>query len=791
MKKRLLKAALKFLVVLVVVALAGAAYLFYRAMPAYSGSAALPGLSAETRVWRDAYGVPHIFAANLDDATRALGYVHASERLYQMEVNRRVGQGRIAELAGADLIGVDRYVRTLDLYRLAQSSFAALSPWAQRRLQAYADGVNAFLDSHRSALPPEFLILGDTPAPWTPADSLVWGKLMALQLSGNSALESVRARLADKLPGPRAGWLFPPPNPDWPVTTAPAAHSDHASLDDPRDRIATLIGVGHGASNEWVAAGPHSETGKPILANDPHLELGAPILWYLARIVTPQGSVKGATVPGLPLVLLGQNDRIAWGLTTADTDAEDLFIETVDPHDPARYLTPDGAKPFLVHDETVHVKDGDSVTLHVRATRHGPVVSDVDGDLAALAGPGKVVALAFTGLGDHDTTAEALLDVDAARNWGEFLDALKLYQTPTQNFAYADVDGDIGFISPGLLPTRKSGDGRTPVDGASGAYDWTGVMTFDQAPQLYNPDAGFLFNANNANVGPDKAAQYGSDWEEAFRARRIQQFFDANPKMSLDLSAAMQADRLSLDVGDLMPFLKAITPTDERARQALALLAAWNGEMDRDRPEPLIYTAFLRALHRLMLTDKTGLSMSEKGPFAAETLIALLREHPEWCDAPGKPDPDCRATLARALDEGLAELVKRDGADMSQWRWGREHAALLEHQFYRHIPLLDQASDLSLPSSGGFYTLDRGGGYKTPADQPYARTQGGGYRAIYDLADPDKSRFIIATGESGHIFSPHYRDLTPLWIGGKSITLAGDEDALKRAGAQELTFTPH
>ena len=790
MKKRLLKAALKFLVVLVVVALAGAAYLFYRAMPAYSGSAALPGLSAETRVWRDAYGVPHIFAANLDDATRALGYVHASERLYQMEVNRRIGQGRIAEVAGPDLIPVDRFIRTLGLYRLAEASYDALSPWAQQRLKAYAEGVNAFLDSHRNALPPEFLILGDRPAPWTPADSLVWGKLMSLQLSNNYPLEALRARLAQKLPADKADWLFPAPKPEWPITTAPAAHSDHASLDDPRERIGALAQVSHGASNEWVAAGARTDTGKPILANDPHLELGAPIMWYLARIVTPDVSLKGATIPGLPVVLIGQSDRIAWALTNADTDAQDLFVETVDPDDSTQYLTPDGAKPFLVHDETIHVKDAPDVKLHIRATRHGPVVSDVDSDLAALAGPGKAIALAFTGLGDRDTTAEALMRVDVARNWSDFLDALKLFQTPTQNFAFADVDGDIGMVSPGWLPIRKSGDGLAPVDGASGAFDWTGVMSFDQAPQVHNPDAGFIFNANNPIVTPDKGAQYGRDWEEEFRARRIQQFFDANPKLSLDLSAAMQADHLSLDVGEIMPLLKRATPSDERARQAMALLSAWNGVMDKDRPEPLIYTAFLRALHRVMLVERTGLSMKEKGPFAAETLISLLTDHPEWCSAPDKPDPDCRATLSRALDEGLAELVQRDGADMTQWRWGKEHVAQLQHKVYSHIPLLDWVSDLSMASSGGFYTLDRGGGFDTPPGLPYARTHGGGYRGVYDLAAPDKSRFMIATGESGQIFSPHYRDLAPLWNDGKSIALAGDEATLKRAGALELVLTP-
>jgi len=759
-------------------------------MPAYSGAAALPGLTAETRVWRDAYGVPHIFAPSLDDAARALGYVHASERLYQMEIQRRVGQGRIAGIAGPDLVGVDRFIRTLDFYRLSESSFAALSPWAQARLQAYADGVNAFLETHENALPPEFLILGDKPEPWKPADSLVWGKLMSLQLSSNYAMEGLRAKLLQKLPPEQARWLFPMPQADWPVTTSPVANPSHAELDSPADQLGALLPERHGASNEWVVSGARTVTGKPILANDPHLEIGAPILWYLARVVTPEGSVKGATVPGLPVVLLGQNDRIAWGITNAYTDVQDLFVETIDPANANQYLTPDGPKPFATRDETIHVKGGADVALHVRETRHGPVLSDVDADLAALAGAGKAMALAYTGLGGQDTTAESLLRVNAARNWDEFLAALRLYQTPTQNLVYADVSGDIGYISPGLVPLRKSGDGLAPTDGASGQTDWIGTIPFEQWPQLHNPAAGFAFNANNALVADGHQPPLGQDWEEAFRARRIQQFFDTIDKHSLDTSAAMQADHVSLAAKDLLPFLKGVTPSDERARQALALLAGWDGVTDKDRPEPLIFTAFLNALHRIMLVEKVGLSMSEKGPYAATTLISLLRDHPSWCDAPGKPDPDCRATLARALDEGLALVVKRDGADMSQWKWGHEHIALLQHKVYSHIPLLDRVSDLSMPSSGDFYTLDRGGGFEVPADQPFARTHGAGFRGIYDLSDPDNSRFVITTGESGHIFSPHYRDLAPLWIVGKSITLSGSEDDLKRAGAQELVFTP-
>ncbi|MGC9958961.1 penicillin acylase family protein, partial [Roseiarcus sp.] len=423
-------------------------------------------------------------------------------------------------------------------------------------------------------------------------------------------------------------------------------------------------------------------------------------------------------------------------------------------------------------------------------TRHGPVLSDVSADVASIAEPGKVVALAFTGLGERDTTVEALLRVDAARNWGEFLDALRLYQTPTQNLVYADVAGNIGFFNPGLVPMRKSGDGLAPVDGASGAFDWTGMIPFDQLPELFNPAIGFAFNANNADVSDDHQPSFGFDYEENFRARRIQQFFDTISKHSLETSAAMQADHLSLDVKELQPFIATIAPSNDWAREAQAMLMKWDGVMAKDRAEPLIYTAFLGALHKVLLEDKTGLPMNEKGPFSATTLLSLIRDHPSWCGSPGAPDPDCRKALGRALDDGLALLVKRDGKDMSQWEWGAEHEALLRRQVYAHVPLFDRLSDLSLPSSGGFYTLDRGGGYEVAADMPFARTHGGGFRGLYDLADPAKSRFMIATGESGHIFSSHYGDLTPLWNDVRSITIAGSEDELKQAGGEELTLKP-
>ena len=638
-KRHIWKRSILAVGLILAIVLAGTIIVFERAMPDYSGVAALHGLSAEARVYRDRWGVPHIFAANKNDAARALGYVHASERLFQMEMQRRAGQGRLSEMAGHSMLGTDKYIRTLGLYRLAQTSFAALSPEVQSHLQAYADGVNAWLAAHESRLPPEFLLMSAVPERWTPADSVVWGKLMALRLSLNYRMEMLRARLAQHVSKEQIEALFP--DTPSPITIEPqknpaanagngvkrasseADHSSFASLPHaaaspkpapkPEDILASLLGLADAASNEWVVSGQHTATGKPILANDPHLGLEAPILWYLARVVTPDMTVKGATVPGLPAVLLGQTNNVAWGLTTTDSDVQDLFVETVDPKEPGRYLTPDGSAAFETKQEIIHVKGEPDVTMTVRSTRHGPVMSDIDEEMRTVAGPGKVMALAFTGLGAADTTSEAFWLLNQARGQDDVLRALKTYQAPPQNIVYADRDGHIGFINPGLLPIRKSGDGRMPADGASGAFDWTGMATFDQMPQVRDPEAGFILNANSAVVPRSFSPTLGSDWGEPFRARRIQEFMDEDGAHTLETSARMQADHLSLAAKDLLPALLDVKPAAPLAKEALALLQNWDGVMDKDRPEPLIFEAWLHEMRRLLLVVKIGDPLGEKG----------------------------------------------------------------------------------------------------------------------------------------------------------------------------------
>jgi penicillin amidase len=817
---------------------------FLRPMPLYEGRAALPGLEKTVDVLRDAHGVPHIFAHSREDALRALGYVHAGERFFQMEMQRRAGQGRLAEVVGDDMLAADKLTRTLGLYRLAQSGFLSMSPEAQGLFRAYAGGVNAWMEAHRDRMPPEFRLLGIRPEPWQPADSVVWGKLMALQLSKNMELERLRARLAAKWPPAKWQLLFPDRLGDTPVTTAPrlirqsdagavcgsppleggdggwgvpkastagicgtpplppflsreeesgqrlrrgwAENPYRSGSGSASELLAGVTMLDHGASNEWAIAGSRTASGKPILANDPHLGLEAPILWYLARVVTPDDDLKGATVPGLPAVLLGQNNHIAWGFTTTGSDVQDLFVETLDGNDPAFYLTPGGDKArFTTREEIVRVKGKPDVKLTVRSTRHGPVLSDIDPELADRAGPGKVMALAFTGLGAEDRTAEALLRLNRAGNWQEFREAMRLYEAPPQNVAYADTDGHIGFFAPGFVPVRKKGNGTMPADGASGDFDWVGMIPFTQMPQLYDPPAGYFFNANNAIVGPGFPYRLGVDWEEPYRAERLRQFFDRTVTHDLDSSARMQADHVSLAARELLPLFLRVHATDARTVQALALLRGWDGTMARDRAEPLIFEAWLYEVNRTLFAEGLGDPLKEKGPLKARLMPMILSgKSGAWCPKA------CGDVLREALDRALAGLARRQGEDMTAWRWGREHRAILTHKLFSHVPVLRDVSDLSLPSDGDFYTLDRGGSFVMQEPAPFARRHGGGYRGIYDLSDPARSRFMIATGQSGHIFSPHYGDLAGLWNDVKAVTIAGSTDALLRQGAKKLALAP-
>ncbi|HKW52991.1 MAG TPA: penicillin acylase family protein [Stellaceae bacterium] len=780
--RRFLK--LRLLLLLPVLAVLGGFLWLRSSLPQEDGRLVLAGLGGEVRISRDQHGIPTIAAGNERDAAFALGFVHAQDRLFQMDLMRRFGAGRLSEWFGPATLRADRFSRTLGLYRAAERQYAQLSPDLRAALDAYAAGVNAYLTTREGALPPEYQLLRVTPETWRPADTLVWGKLMDLQLAANFRSELLHARLAQHLTPEQLDILYPPYPHDGPVTLGDGS----AALKGlPLDAIYASVPAQVGptfASNNWVVDGAHTVSGKPLLANDPHLGFSAPSVWYLARIATPDGRREGVTAPGGPFIVIGHNARIAWGFTTTTSDVEDLFIERVDPVDATRYLTPAGPEPFATRQEEIGVKGADTETLTVRSTRHGPVISDLGGGYAQAAAAGTVLALEATWLADDDRSADALWGMNHAGNWQEFRDALKDFVAPQQNIVYADVDGHIGFIAPARVPIRAKGDGWMPAPGWSGEYDWTGFIPFDDLPQALDPPSGRFVSANNKIV-PDSYPYFlGRGWDLPNRAQRINELLDATPKQSPEASAAIQADTLSPMARDLLPLMLQTRPASKAAAEALDRLKSWDRRMERDQTAPLIFAAWLRAFNRTVLAGKLGNTFDDYWDMHPDVIHLILTEHPDWCEEPAaEATPSCAPALGAALEQALTELRQHYGDDMNSWQWGRAHVAQFSNQFWAQVPVIGGLIALSIPADGGYDTINRGAGRIASPDDPYADVHGSTLRMIVDLSDIAASRFMIAPGQSGNPFSSYYGDLLQSWRNVTYLTLG-------KAAAHTLVLAP-
>jgi penicillin amidase len=755
-------------------------YAVRRAFPQASGRIVLSGLQGSVEVMRDRWGVPHIYAQHDLDLFFAQGFVHAQDRLWQMEFNRRAASGRLSEMFGQVTLDTDRFLRTVGLRRAAEAEAAQLDEETKRVLQAYADGVNAYVASRRGRLPLEFTLLRHAPEPWSPVDSIAFGKLMAWTLSGNWDSEILRAHLLSRFGEAGIERLLPAYPAGMPVIVP--AGADYRPFRSPAAlRLAAHAPARNGiGSNNWVIAGARTTTGKPILANDPHLEAAMPSIWYEMDLSSERFHVTGATFAGTPGVIIGHNEHIAWGVTNAGPDVQDLYLERFDPDDPTRYEFRGQWERATVVEEVITVKGRrDPVTLPVRITRHGPILNGVVEGLDAF------VALRWTAL-DPGTILNSVLRLNQARNWEEFREALRLWTVPAQNFVYADTDGNIGYQLPGRIPVRAKGNGLLPVPGWTGEYEWVGEIPFDELPSSFNPERGYIITANNRII-PDGYTHFiAAEWDPGFRAQRIETMLAAQPKVSPEVVADMQLDTTSLPAQTLLRALGSVQITEEPEASLLAELRAWDGVLAPESRAAAIYEAFRVALPQVLFEDLLGPDMFKRYLDRSDAwtlaILRLLNEpsSPWW--GPAGRD----ALVAKALVKAEETLTQRLGSDQSNWTWGRLHIMRFEHPIGR-VPVLGRIFNAIAPPTGGDAFTVNNGGFSV---KTFRQVVVASYRQILEVGNWDRSMAIHTTGQSGLPFHRHYKDFVMPWATGQYHPLFFSSVKILETVESSLTLAP-
>ncbi len=786
-------------------------YLASQSLPDYGRSLALPGVAEEVEIVRDRHAVPHILAQSESDAFFGLGFVHAQDRLWQMTLTRRAVQGRLSELFGPETLEIDMLMRALDLHGLARAAVPLQTEATLAALEAYSDGVNAWLRLvQEEALgrgAPEFFLFDPAIAPWTPADSIAAMKMMALQLTDKASRETLRARLSLVLPGERLRDIMPDA-PNAPVMALPEFSELFPGVGPAPVEVAArhpldpLAPVGlAGASNAFAVHGRRTGTGAPLLANDPHLGLTAPTVWMLARLDLAEGPVMGGTIPGIPAVLVGRNDALGWGLTSSYLDDQDIYIERLNPENPGEYLTPDGYRPFETRSTVITVRGAEPVTQTLRWTRHGPVIPAPHFGAAAVTPPGHVASLAWTALTTEDRSVGAAIELMRARTIPAARDAARGLVAPSLMLTLATRNA-IALQMAGAAPQRQAGhtsQGRIPAPGWLAVNDWEGMRPFAENPWTLNPPGGVVVNTNNRLTDAVFPDHLSHDWGDAHRIERASWLLGAREYHSLASFIEIQTDTVAEDARTVLPLIArdlwyageaAAEGSPERRRQvALERLANWTGEMSEHTPEPLVYAAWVRALQRRLAVDELG-ALVELVP--APDLVFIERAFRDeggagvWCDIVQTTVRETCADMARlALDDALLELEAAYGPRFESWRWGDAHQALHRHQTLGAVPVLHHLVNIRQSTPGGDHTLLRG---QTTgrSPEPYLNVHAAGIRVVYDFADPGSSVMITATGQSGHPLSRHYDDLAALWRRSEYIPMSLDPE-LARAGAIGVT----
>jgi penicillin G amidase len=784
-----------------VAGLAGGAYfvLTRRPLPKTKGAVSLHGLHEQVEIVTDRYGVPHLYAQNEDDLYFAQGYVHAQQRLWQMELNRRIGAGRLSEIFGELALEADRFARRLGLHRAAAAVVEQMPAHNHRILEAYARGVNAFIEGHRRTLPLEFFLLHFQPGPWTMTDSVQWSKMMGWNLGGNWETEIIRARIVAKLGAERAAKLEAGYDPKHPLIVPPGIEYQGVNLGmlEQYEQLKQLSGFGlMGGSNNWVVDGTMTTTGSPILCNDPHLGQGAPSIWFECHLVAGDIDVAGVSFPGAPGIVIGHNQHVAWGLTNAVSDVQDLYIEKFNPRNPNQYEYMGKWEEAQVIREEIIIRGSTPVIEEVRVTRHGPIITHFTPPTSSPTGannagsngsaPGAPaaqrelpLALRWVGLEKHDILS-AVQKMNRATNWEEFRDGLRDWDNPPQNVVFADTRGNIGYVMAGAIPIRQQGQALLPSPGWSGAYEWTGYIPFEELPQTTNPVQHFIATANNRVVDDAYPYYITNEWLNGYRAQRIRDLLTSKGRLSPSDMADIQADQYALPAVEIVPHMLELQPTTPAEQAALDILRTWNYVLSPDSAGAAIYSAFLWRLERIvfsaMLGDEETLLHNYLGVGATilalqngyasrskPLLIRLLNERDEgwFADSVIANGPKTwDAALYSAFHAAIADLRDRLGHNVSKWRYGATHTMTYNHPLGMLKPLDRIFNRGPYPIGGDIDTVNMGASL---INQPEMVITVPSYRQIVDLADLKASLSMHHPGQSGHPASKHYDDFIKPW----------------------------
>jgi penicillin G amidase len=746
-----------------------------RALPQVSGRLAVPGLTGEVTVRRDRWGVPHIEAGTRADLHFSQGFVHAQDRLWQMDFYRRVASGRLSEFAGAETLPVDRLMRTLGIRHAAEREAAALDPELRALLDHFCAGVNAGAAAAK-APPFEMRVLGLSWQPWAPVDILSLGKLLAFGLSTNWERELLRADMVREL-GPELTARLDPAYPkDNPIVDQSAWNGEGLPLVEQIDAVRRALGLATEASgsNNWAVSGARSVTGMPLIAGDPHLPPSMPPIWEQMELRCEGRFVRGATLPGMPGVYMGQANDVCWTITNVMADVQDLFVEKVEGD---RYAFEDGWRELERRTEEIVVKGREApVELEVRSTHHGPIVNEALG-----ADDAEPLALAWQTL--HEATAFGgmfeLLDVSSGP---DLVERLGGHTSPASNMIWADRHGSIGYKLIGRLPIRKGDVADLPKPGWTGEFEWEGTVPYAELPEVVDPESGYLVTANNRIVGDDYPHHITSEWLDGFRARRIEEMLEAREKHDLEGFAEMQTDVLSLPGLEAARRLSRLRPPGQRERSAIERLVAWDGRLDVDTVAGTIYQAFIlrlaREVARAAIVDRdlcerwldradNGFTPHITSPWRWHSHLMDLWEEADEALIHRPWDDLAVEALAGALDD----LGDRFGPDPEGWRWGDVHAMEFPHALGAANPVFHRLLNRRVRAGGAQETVCQ---IAYDPNDPYRAVWAPSWRMVADPTDPDRSRWQMFSGESGHPASPHYADLQDRWAAGKTQPMSGE-----------------